>query len=288
MPPTQNESGFSSKQQSPAISQSKSQSNSADKSTIIVFDWDDTLLASSYLSSKGLRLDSAVSRVNELDSGLRELESSVISVLTLAMQYGEVAIVTNAETGWVQLSAQKFIPAVVPLINQLAASNSIISARSTFESKYPDSPLKWKYYAFQSKLSGLFSDSKRIKNIISFGDSHVEREAVRACTRGFPNTRTKSVKFAERPSMEQLRRQIELVTNCFQYIHNHEGDLDLQLTVTINNNQNQNQTGQNSNTPVTQPIPAPVDNGSAASSEMYSKENSPMNHPMIEDTPISV
>jgi hypothetical protein len=62
----------------------------------------------------------------------------------------------------------------------------------------------------------------------------VEREAVRAVTRGLPNTRTKSVKFAERPSMEQLRRQIELVTNCFQYIHNHEGDLDLQLTVTVN------------------------------------------------------
>jgi len=77
---------------------------------------------------------------------------------------------------------------------------------------------------------------KEKKNILSFGDSHVEREAVRACTRGMANTRTKSVKFAERPSMEQLRRQIELVTNCFQYIHNHEGDLDLQLTVTVNGN----------------------------------------------------
>jgi hypothetical protein len=76
--------------------------------------------------------------------------------------------------------------------------------------------------------------SKKEKNVLSFGDSHVEREAVRACTRGLANTRTKSVKFAERPSMEQLRRQIELVTNCFQYIHNHEGDLDLQLTVTVN------------------------------------------------------
>lgn len=72
------------------------------------------------------------------------------------------------------------------------------------------------------------------RNVLSFGDSHVEREAVRACTRGMPNTRTKSVKFAERPSMEQLRRQIELVTNCFGYIHSHEGDLDLQLTVTVN------------------------------------------------------
>jgi len=70
--------------------------------------------------------------------------------------------------------------------------------------------------------------------VISFGDSHVEREAVRAVTRGLPNTKTKSVKFAEKPSMEQLRRQLELVTNCFQYIFGHEGDLDLQLTVTVN------------------------------------------------------
>jgi len=70
--------------------------------------------------------------------------------------------------------------------------------------------------------------------VISFGDSHVEREAVRAVTRGLPTTKTKSVKFAEKPSMEQLRRQLELVTNCFQYIHSHDGDLDLQLTVTVN------------------------------------------------------
>jgi hypothetical protein len=102
---------------------------------------------------------------------------------------------------------------------------------------FPGSPLKWKYYCFQERITALAPpNSKREKNVLSFGDSHVEREAVRACTRGMTNTRTKSVKFAERPSMEQLRRQIELVTNCFQYIHNHEGDLDLQLTVTVNGN----------------------------------------------------
>jgi hypothetical protein len=112
---------------------------------------------------------------------------------------------------------------------------TIISARSTYEPMFPGSPLKWKYYCFQERINALAAPgSKREKNVLSFGDSHVEREAVRACTRGMTNTRTKSVKFAERPSMEQLRRQIELVTNCFQYIHNHEGDLDLQLTVTVN------------------------------------------------------
>jgi hypothetical protein len=202
-----------------------------DKDTLIAFDWDDTLLCSSFLSSKGLRLDSDPAKVKELESQLTELSHSIIAVLSLALQYGPVTVVTNAETGWVQLSCQKFIPLVLPMLNKL----TIISARSTYEPMFPGSPLKWKYYCFQERINALAAPgSKREKNVLSFGDSHVEREAVRACTRGMTNTRTKSVKFAERPSMEQLRRQIELVTNCFQYIHNHEGDLDLQLTVTVN------------------------------------------------------
>jgi len=201
-----------------------------DKETVIIFDWDDTLLASTCLSSKGYRLDSEKITDPELLAGLRELETSVINTINLACQYGVVHIVTNAETGWVQLSAQKFIPAVVPHLSKV----NVISARSTYEGMFPDSPLKWKFYAMQERLSGVFAESKKEKNILSFGDSHVEREAVRAVTRGFPNTRTKSVKFAERPTLEQLRRQIDLVANCFSYIHNHDGDLDLQLTVTVN------------------------------------------------------
>jgi hypothetical protein len=203
---------------------------SSPQETEIIFDWDDTLLASSFLSGKGYRLDSTIEKTPEIDTQLRDLEQSVCTVLNLALSYGNVHIITNAETGWVQLSAQKFIPGVVPLLNKV----KVISARSTFEGMFPESPLKWKFYAFQEKLSKSFSEMKTEKNIISFGDSHVEREAVRAVTRGWPKTRTKSVKFAERPSMEQLRRQIELVTNCFQYIHSHDGDLDLQLTVTVN------------------------------------------------------
>jgi hypothetical protein len=126
------------------------------------------------------------------------------------------------------------MPAVVPFLSKV----NVLSARSTFENRYPDSPLKWKFFAFQQQLQPAFYKVRMNKNIISFGDSHVEREAVRAVTRGISNTKCKSVKFAERPTIEQLRRQIELVVNCFNYIHNHEGDLDLQLTVTINNNAN--------------------------------------------------
>mmetsp|Transcript_36215 Transcript_36215/g.77229 ORF Transcript_36215/g.77229 Transcript_36215/m.77229 type:complete len:262 (-) Transcript_36215:144-929(-) len=196
--------------------------------TVIIFDWDDTLLASSFLSSKGYRLDDNMIRSKEVDAQLKLLETSISKCLTLALQYGEVHIITNAEVGWVELSARKFLPGIVHFLEKV----TVLSARSTYESMYPDAPLKWKFCAFQHRLGKLFQ-SKRKKNVISFGDSHVEREAVRAVTRGRAATKTKSVKFAERPSMEQLRRQLELVTNCFQYIYSHDGDLDLMLTISL-------------------------------------------------------
>jgi len=131
---------------------------------------------------------------------------------------------------------------VVPMLSRV----NVISARSTYEPHHPEQPLKWKYYAFHERLSSVFGSSTPLsgswsstgvevtKNVVSFGDSHVEREAIRAVTRGVAGCRTKSVKFAERPTPEQLRRQLELVSNCFHYIHNHDADLDLQLTVTLN------------------------------------------------------
>jgi hypothetical protein len=230
------------------------------KETVIIFDWDDTLLASSFLSSKGYRLDSIAERIPEVDAQLKDLEQSVVSVLTTAISYGHVNIITNAETGWVQLSAKKFIPAVIPILDKV----KVVSARSTYENSYPENPMQWKLCAFQDKLVKCFTTTNLERNVISFGDSHVEREAVLAVTRGLPNTRTKSVKFAERPSMEQLRRQIELVTSCFQYISSHDGDLDLQLTVTVNP---QNESKQNTSTPNN-----PLGCGTPLASTPYRKE----------------
>jgi hypothetical protein len=218
--------------------------------TVIMFDWDDTLLASSFLSSRGYRVDSASPSPADADPNdaaqLRALEQTVCSLLKLAMSYGHVNIVTNAETGWVELSAQKFMPAVLPLLSKV----TVLSARSTYEPAHPDAPLKWKFYAFHERLrtafgagcmdgrvaEGMVADMGEMKkNIASFGDSHVEREAIRAVTRGVAGWRCKSVKFAERPTVEQLRRQLELVSNCFHYIMTHTAELDLQLTVTLHN-----------------------------------------------------
>jgi hypothetical protein len=139
------------------------------RNTVVIFDYDDTLLASSFLAGKGFRLDAdAPEKSSEIDTGLRELEQSVISVLTQALKLGHVHIVTNAETGWVQLSAQKFLPAIVPILQKVR----VISARSTFEGLHPDSPLKWKFCAFQEALTSVYGglETKVAKNVISFGD----------------------------------------------------------------------------------------------------------------------
>jgi hypothetical protein len=197
--------------------------------TIIFLDWDDTLLCSSVLSNQGIKLDSDLEGAVDLVTQLEELSTSVITVLNVAMTHGTVYIVTNGETGWVQLSAQKFLPNVVPLLEKLR----VLSARSTFEALFPDSPMKWKFHAFQESLNQEYADSHCTKNVLSFGDSHAEREAIRLVTRGLPNTRTKSIKFAERPTIEQLQRQLELVSNCFQYITSHEEDLDLCMSLSV-------------------------------------------------------
>ena len=71
---------------------------------------------------------------------LNVLQDSVIELIERAVQTGTVVIITNAETGWVELSCQKFMPRVAPLLNKV----KVISARSTYESRYPESPCDWK------------------------------------------------------------------------------------------------------------------------------------------------
>lgn len=194
---------------------------------MILFDWDDTLCPTTHLFQSGFRLETELTEEIRLE--LDQIEASVCRLLEHACQFGDVHIVTNGQTGWVELSAKKFLPKVVPILAKI----NVVSARSTFEGMFPGCPLKWKFYAFRENLSSSFAYSKLHRNVMSFGDSHYEREAIQTVTQGLPNTYTKSVKFTERPSLDQLRRQVDLIASCFDAIESHDGNLDLQLTVSF-------------------------------------------------------
>lgn len=202
-----------------------------EENTVIIFDWDDTLLSSSWLAQHGLRLDEPAVVPKEYMAHLEMLQESVITLLTIALKLGQVVIITNAETGWVEMSARKFIPGVLAILSKV----KVLSARSTFEAIFPDSPSDWKVQAFYQEINSHYGDlhSDTRKNVLSFGDSIHERQAIHKVTEGLPHTLTKSIKFVERPTVEQLKREVDLVTTCIEELVVHEGNLDLMLTIQL-------------------------------------------------------
>lgn len=192
-------------------------------STILIFDWDDTVLPSSWIQDQGLNLDDPVS--DELSEALQIHAEHVLQTLALAKLHGRVVLVTNAEHGWIEVSCQKFMPSVLAAL----ADVRIMSARSTYEAEGIDSPFHWKLLAFESEI-GAFSASiaaEQRKHVISFGDSAHEREALIRVTERLPNCCMKSLKFVERPTVEQLSKEHQLLTTMFSHIAHYHRNLDL-------------------------------------------------------------
>jgi len=196
--------------------------------TLYVFDWDDTILPSSWLQRRGLRLDGCcVPSAADL-AQLGEVAEAAAETLRIAKRLGTVVLLTNAERGWIELSCQKFVPALLPIIENI----KVVSARTTYESRHCQSPLTWKVRAFEAEIGRAcgvrtLADPEKRKNIHSLGDSVHEREALMRATASLPNCYTKSVKFVERPDLSDLLRQHRCIAARFEKITQHEGDLDL-------------------------------------------------------------
>lgn len=92
-------------------------------------------------------------------------------MLQLSLKYGKTFIITNAAEGWVQFSAQKFMPSLVPILEKI----TIISARGRYESHFPGEVTKWKLHAFLETQEKI--DDAMITNIIALGDSQMEMDA---------------------------------------------------------------------------------------------------------------
>ena len=102
------------------------------KRDIVLVDWDDTLLPSSAIQA-------ALVSQKPLPN-LTHHEVKVLEFLKVLNEIGDVCIVTNAEKGWVEQSACRFMPQIVPIIKTVP----IFSARHFFEQSNPSDPLLWK------------------------------------------------------------------------------------------------------------------------------------------------
>uniref|UniRef100_A0A6U2XSC0 Uncharacterized protein n=1 Tax=Lotharella globosa TaxID=91324 RepID=A0A6U2XSC0_9EUKA len=205
------------------------ETKSTEAKVLTIFDWDDTLLPTYELLRQSI---TPVSN-KKLSPGDRKtinaIEKQVIKLLSAAIEQSDyVCIITSAEEGWVQLSARRFYPSLLPLLSKI----KILSARSTYQNYVPNSQFHWKYAAFRDATLSAFAlenniDAKKTRSIISMGDTQVERHCVRAVSRMHASLRAKSLKFMCRPSMKQLLVQLESATRNFSNVVNYGDHLDL-------------------------------------------------------------
>lgn len=178
--------------------------------TVIIFDWDDTLLCTSAINA------------NEWSQKqLSQLERAVEVALKSAMLLGEVLIVTNGIESWVENSAARFLPGLLPLLDRL----QVTSARAMYETSHPGDPYMWKKQAFKELLChrrGRFDQVQHAEavhcddgiglNLVVIGDGQAEMEAAQNIGKVFrPNSLIKTVKFKEYPSVAELLGQLRRV-----------------------------------------------------------------------------
>lgn len=162
---------------------------------VVIFDWDDTLLAST-----------AVRNNCWCPKQLKELEIAIESVLRTSMSLGETLIVTNGNGTWVEDSAQRFLPGLLPLLSQLR----VVSARAMYEDMYPGDPFMWKHAAFEYLLTKeRYFPAEPGLNLIAFGDQFPELDAARHVVQVVGGSSlVKTVKFREAPSTAELLGQL--------------------------------------------------------------------------------
>jgi len=167
--------------------------------TVIIFDWDDTLLCSSAINAQQWRQDQ-----------LEQLESMVESILETAIRLGETMIVTNGNASWVQDSARRFLPN----LNKILSRVKVMSARAVYEQSFPGDPFAWKRQAFREILARRRQEGYHPNgvNLIVLGDSPAEIQAAKSATKVL-NGRSviKTVKFKEAPSVNELLGQLRRV-----------------------------------------------------------------------------
>jgi len=184
--------------------------------SLIIFDWDDTLLPTTWLLRKGL-LPGSVLSTGVLEM-FEELSVQIIKALEYAQTFGRVVIITNSEKGWVPECVGAFMPKILPVLKKI----DVYSARNE---KFPAEV--WKKKAFKREMYKTYGRSDLQRNVVSIGDGLHERLAI-ASING-PTTYVKNILFLPTPEPHILIQELKSLVHFMTQVVLYRGDTDLMI-----------------------------------------------------------
>lgn len=179
--------------------------------SIVIFDWDDTLMCTSFLTPHGVFEEDVELSDEDLEL-IAKLEFCVLRLLTMCFDaLADVYIITNSQEGWIEYSANRFLPSISKLLSKI----KVISARAQFENIFPNDSKRWKIEAYLS-IRSRYPDVST--NLINMGDSLYDLEAGGFLAKQFKECYLKSVKFRECPTIAEMIKQLNLIINQFSLV----------------------------------------------------------------------
>lgn len=217
--------------------------------TLIILDWDDTLLPA--CASTAYSFDSPLP--SSIRATLDTLSDDVLALLAVCRAHGQVMIITNAASGWVEDSGKHLLPAVLSYLQEhsipiISAQHEWYQHRQLYHRQFYSllhDPAQWKPASFATHVIAAGRalqdgdrsvgswDGERKLNLISIGDSAFERMAAQALMQRPSSSRyvafCKTVKFDDNPHFSRLRVQIQSIAAALPALATATTSMDLDM-----------------------------------------------------------
>ena len=193
--------------------------------TIFFFDWDDTLLCTSFLVPI-LNSQNNSEKIKIIKNNLKNLDEIVSKLLLTTLDKGLVFLVTTAAPGWVEFSSTTFLPITAKVLRKI----KIFSAKGLYSKNYPGDPRQWKIKAFKYIIELYNINTKLVSNLICFGDSLIDLEAIENLKYMFSNAFVKIIKFKECPHPVELEKEVWIAASQLDYIIKKVKNLTLKVS----------------------------------------------------------
>jgi len=211
-----------------------SNSNSID--CLVIYDWDDTILPTSWLRSLGYLSNNIADMVGtpppvlpvQVSNMMRMIEDAAVANLMAASKLGRVVIVTNSSVLWVPFTAKRFFPRLSKIVE---SGFEVYSARPAQAENagpnyvyLPSMAVTWKTDKFKELVG-----STQFPTCVSIGDGFAERCAVLAIASS--RMSGKAVRYPLQPSGAALLEQLRCTIGTLEEILSDPRTGDLYLNV---------------------------------------------------------